>query len=380
MTSLPLATLAVLLAALLAVQAVDFDTCMCPCERDSSFQCECECAYPKTVCEFGFTKVCPEKVTGCGAARKFCPKKAVAIAQLLEDGVGSSRKGRPNKPSKPSKPSKPNVKPSKPVNKPPTASKPGKATITVEDIKCKDTKGKNVPKFSCLFKLDYYPGVSADIKSIKCTHKKSFVRCPVTLETEDGCKVKVQLVNKLANVNTIGKVQLDCPEGMQTVKPAATKPVEITTLAPYGHAGENITVLGDGCSCIPDFFAALTSLPETRAIVEERAKNDMDRFRVTQEVRCKGIPKFECTFFGATDKYCDEVEDVRAAQCNHREEIKRCPVTVITKTGCKVEVLLTNKGEKMLVSDKIKVSGGPQATKGFMESCVCIGPSPEVPE
>lgn len=373
MNNLTLATLAVLLAAVL-VQALDYDSCMCPCERDSSFQCECECAYPKTVCEFGFTKVCPEKVTGCGDARKFCPKKAMAIAQVLKDGIESSRKG------KPSKPSKPNVKPSKPVNKPATANKPGKATITMEDVKCQDKKGKNVPKFDCLFKLDYSPYSSAEIQSIKCTHKKSFVRCPVTLETEDGCKVKVLIQNKLAQVETIGKVQLECPDGLQTVATEATVPVEMTTLAPYSHSGENITVLGDGCSCIPDFFATLTTLPETRAIVEERAKQDWDRFRTTQEVQCKGVPKFTCTFFLGTDKYCDEVDDMRAAQCDHREEVKKCPVTVITKTGCKVEATITNKGAKMLVSPKIKVSGGPTATKGFMESCVCIGPSPAVPE
>jgi len=95
---------------------------------------------------------------------------------------------------------------------------------------------------------------------------------------------------------------------------------------------------------------------------------------VIQEVQCKGIPKFKCRFiFDYDHRYCETVSNLRAVKCNHRKNLKRCPVSIETKEGCKIDFTVTNKEAKMLTSPKVKISGGPKR-EGFMSKCVCMAP------
>ena len=96
------------------------------------------------------------------------------------------------------------------------------------------------------------------------------------------------------------------------------------------------------------------------------------RNRVPMEIRCKGVPKFNCTFLFDTDEYCDQVINMKATQCNHRKDVSKCPITLNTKLGCELKTTITNKGAKILVSPKIEISGGATRPAGFMDSCVCI--------
>merc|ERR550517_87254 len=97
------------------------------------------------------------------------------------------------------------------------------------------------------------------------------------------------------------------------------------------------------------------------------------RNRIPMEIRCKGVPKFNCTFLFDTDEYCDQVINMKATQCNHRKDVDKCPITLSTKLGCELKTTITNKGAKILVSPKIEISGGATRPAGFMDSCVCIG-------
>merc|ERR1712192_145374 len=84
------------------------------------------------------------------------------------------------------------------------------------------------------------------------------------------------------------------------------------------------------------------------------------RNKIPMEIRCKGVPKFNCTFLFDTDEYCDQVINMKATKCNHRKDVDKCAIT------------LTTKGAKILVSPKIEISGGATRPAGFMDSCVCI--------
>ena len=98
------------------------------------------------------------------------------------------------------------------------------------------------------------------------------------------------------------------------------------------------------------------------------------RNRIPMEIRCKGVPKFNCTFLFDTDEYCDQVLansyhssspnlsvtknpcyrgiiclsifiieividnsdywqviNMKATQCNHRKDVNKCPITLNTK-------------------------------------------------
>ena len=52
---------------------------------------------------------------------------------------------------------------------------------------------------------------------------------------------------------------------------------------------------------------------------------------------------------GKTDKNSLKIQNL--------SKVKQCPVTLVSDLGCEIKVLVTNKGAKMLVSDKVDVSG-----------------------
>ena len=78
------------------------------------------------------------------------------------------------------------------------------------------------------------------------------------------------------------------------------------------------------------------------------------RGRVTQEVRCKGIPKFTCDFVYDYEA-CSHINKLEAAKCDHRKDVTKCPLQLETKDGCIIETLLTNKGAK-IIAGKTKIS------------------------
>jgi hypothetical protein len=148
-----------------------------------------------------------------------------------------------------------------------------------------------------------------------------------------------------------------------------------TTLGAFSHAGENITIIGDGekendkdnddekepiscsagCSCVPEFLVSLGSSPAAGRAVAAEEVNWVTRVpsccsalailypglvqvrnRIDSEIRCKGVPKFNCTFIFESDEFCDrvrlcgttspptasrQVQNMEARQCNHRREV-----------------------------------------------------------
>jgi len=322
-----------------------------------------KCEMRPTNCYPGFRKVCPHKRTGCEAGEvEFCRKDArAAVKAMLGSTRGLGRIGENR----------------------------ARGKVTMDKISC----GKGVPKFSCTFIFDYDPyGEVTSFRATKCTHRKKIEKCPVIIDTSSGCTIRVLLSNKGSKMETVGNWKLECPA--TTPNPTATTVVTTTptttTAGPYSHAGDNVTVIGDGCSCVPDFFIGLSRAPLTRAKkpggkpgkpskpgkpgkpFERPEGENWVRNRVPMEIRCKGVPKFNCTFLFDTDEYCDQVINMKATQCNHRKDVSKCPITLNTKLGCELKTTITNKGAKILVSPKIEISGGATRPAGFMDSCVCI--------
>ena len=71
------------------------------------------------------------------------------------------------------------------------------------------------------------------------------------------------------------------------------------------------------------------------------------RGRVTQQVQCKGVPKFDCDFIFDYEA-CSRLNSFRVANCGHRKpvlncsvlflhlpvQVKKCPVELVTRDGC----------------------------------------------
>eukprot|EP00091_Calanus_sinicus_P000288 TRINITY_DN1021_c0_g1_i18.p1 TRINITY_DN1021_c0_g1~~TRINITY_DN1021_c0_g1_i18.p1 ORF type:complete len:132 (-),score=34.51 TRINITY_DN1021_c0_g1_i18:36-431(-) len=117
--------------------------------------------------------------------------------------------------------------------------------------------------------------------------------------------------------------------------------------------------------------AGMTGVEARQAeVTEEPERENRKRGRVTQEVRCKGVPKFECDFIYDYEA-CSRVNTLDAAKCTHRKDVKKCPVKLETKDGCIIDTLLTNKGAK-IIAGKTKISWGDNPLTGFMTRCVCL--------
>jgi len=358
------------LAALAAFLGVAVQAVTLPCESmgggSSDFNPNVKCEMRPTDCYPGFTKVCPQKITGCEDGEdEFCRKDARAAVKAM---LGLTASGRS-------------------ILEPMDRAR-GKVT---QEMKC----GKGIPKFSCTFIFDYDPyGEVTSFRATKCNHRKKIEKCQAIVETSSGCTIRVLLSNKGSKMETVGNWKLECPA--TTPNPTATTVVTTTptttTAGPYSHAGDNVTVIGDGCACVPDFFIGLSRAPLMRAKnpggkpskpgkpgkpgggkpFERPEGENWVRNRIPMEIRCKGVPKFNCTFLFDTDEYCDQVINMKATQCNHRKDVDKCPITLNTKLGCELKTTITNKGAKILVSPKIEISGGATRPAGFMDSCVCI--------
>jgi len=371
MRPLLLASLLCLLGCLLADLS-----CECPCSGLSAGSlCACDCQAPRTVCREGFAKVCPQKHTGCeDDEEEYCTKDARKAVKHLKGKTQGN--GNPSGAERMLELEEDRT----------DAEERGRGRLVQEEVKC----GKGVPKFKCDFIFDYEPyGEVSAFKASKCTHKKKIEKCRVKLTLKDGCKIEVLLSNKGSKMETVGNWKLQCPVTTPnpTATTVATTTQATTTIGLYSHAGENVTVVGDGCVCVPSFLVSLGKrAPETRAKKPKPGNGKPGkperpgpadtvwvRNRLPAEVRCKGVPKFNCTFKFDTDEFCDMVHNMEALQCNHRKEVEKCPIKLTTKIGCKVQTTITNKGAKMLVSPKVEVEGGRTRPLGFMESCVCIG-------
>merc|ERR1711970_567430 len=91
-----------------------------------------------------------------------------------------------------------------------------------------------------------------------------------------------------------------------------------------------------------------------------------------KEVQCKGVPKFECDFIYDYEP-CSRINTFKASKCNHRKDVKKCPITLTTKDGCEINTIITNKGKKMIASPtKTKISWGAEELFGYMKRCVCL--------
>merc|ERR1719435_920935 len=188
-----------------------------------------------------------------------------------------------------------------PVTAPPMESRK-KDRITGFEVKC-----DKIPKFKCDFIIDHTPTAVTSLKVSKCTHRKNFKKCPVTLTTKMGCTVKAFLYNKQKDVFAKGKVSIECTDFTTTPAPTTT-----TTTAEEVYPPTK--AVGDGCVCVPGF--AMLMLAGGITGVESRQSNITDRQvsvtiteegelpkitprkrgRVTKEVACKGVPKFTCDF------------------------------------------------------------------------------------
>jgi len=338
--------------------------CMCP---------DCMCLTPKTVCGDGFTKVCPEKIDGCNDGETTICKEdtleaAEAIPGLLS-GVTASRKDFSIRTEERK------LKWLEPSNRGDTIRHRVR-----QEIKC-----DGIPKFRCDFYIDYIPyGEVVKFRAGRCTHKKNFSKCKITIPTDSGCEVTTNIYNKRGEVHPQGKMRLLCPETTPAATITAPATTASTTENPYGHAGEGIKVIGDGCQCIPDSMMSLHQAASARAmnhveykevaqVRDDTSGQNMTRTRITKEIKCfTGIPIFTCIFSFDSNEFCDKIMNFRARNCTHRVEFERCPVTLETDQGCKIKTKITTKGYKMLVSPNTSISGGMTRTKGFLENCVCL--------
>jgi len=347
--------LIVLLTVLYQVQgAFDDKTksqrCLCECDNwEVKDLCECECKAPRTVCGPGYTKVCPEKDGQCSGDTKspLCPKDIFGMfepaGRALDNWVQVKE-----------------VEERSDIGEPVMSDR--KRDKINQEVRCPD-----IPKFKCDFIIDFSYSKVTSFKASKCTHRKNFKKCPVEIETKDGCKITAFLYNKQKKVYAKGKMAIDCPF-TTTAAPATTG--SGTTEA----AVEMTPPVGDGCTCVPDFamlmMAAGVAAPEGRQ--DEPEKMSRIRGKVTQEVQCKGVPKFECDFIFDYEA-CGRINTFKASKCTHRKEVKKCPIKLVTKDGCEINTIISNKGSKMIASPtKTKISWGAEELTGFMKRCVCL--------
>jgi len=331
--------------------------CLCECDDwQTKGACECECKAPRTVCAPGYTKVCPEKDGKCLGETKapLCPKD---IFGMLKPATRSLDRWVQVK----------EVEDRSEWSVDVPARDPRKRERVKQTVKCPD-----IPKFKCDFIIDYTVSKVTSFKAGKCTHRKNFKKCPVEIETKDGCKIAAFLYNKQKEVYAKGKMSVDCP--FTTTAPPTTTGSGTTTEAPV----EMKPPVGDGCTCVPDFamlmMAAGLPLAQARQeeVTEEPARESRIRGKVRQEVQCKGVPKFECDFIYDYEP-CSRINTFKASKCNHRKDVKKCPIKLATKDGCEINTIITNKGKKMIASPtKTKISWGKEENFGFMQRCVCL--------
>merc|ERR1712142_749084 len=109
-----------------------------------------------------------------------------------------------------------------------------------------EVKCDKIPKFKCDFIVDHTPTKVTSLKASKCTHRKNFKKCPITLTTKMGCTIKAFLYNKQKDVYAKGKMTIECDSFTTTAAPTTTA---TTTEAVYPPK----KAVGDGCTCVPDF-------------------------------------------------------------------------------------------------------------------------------
>jgi len=227
------------------------------------------------------------------------------------------------------------------------------------EVKC----GEGIPKFKCDFIVDYTVGGVRSFKAAKCTHRKNFKKCAVTLETDDGCVINAFLYNKQKTVYAKGPLRIECPWTTTAGPTEAVATTEPSNLP-------EVKAVGDGCMCVPNLVAAVGFLTaQSRSDTPERPQ-DRKRGRVRKEVQCKGVPKFECDF-SFDYEACGRINKLTATKCTHRTDVKKCPIELKTKDGCIIRTLLTNKKGKMLAG-RPKISWGDNPLTGFMTRCVCL--------
>merc|ERR1711970_890762 len=150
----------------LAVQAVTL-----PCESmgggSSNLNPNVKCEMRQTDCFPGFTKVCPQKLTGCEDGEdEFCRKDARAAVKAMLGLTAGKRSLEPMDRAR------------------------GKVT---QEMRC----GKGIPKFSCTFIFDYDPyGEVTSFRATQCNHRKKIEKCKAIVETSSGCTIRVLLSNK----------------------------------------------------------------------------------------------------------------------------------------------------------------------------------------
>jgi len=324
--------------------------CMCDCDAATDPKmCDCKCQQPKTICAPGYSKVCPEMDGKCGKDTKtpLCPADIFGLLEssgrALDNWVVVKE-----------------VEERKPEIGAAVRSPRKKQRWTGVEVKC-----DKIPKFKCDFIVDYAPGEVTDFKAAKCTHRKNIKKCPITLETDDGCTIKAFLYNKQKDIFTKGRIAIECD---WTTTAAPTTTPGATTTDP--EALPPVEAVGDGCTCVPDFAMNMLASGIVGATGRNAGKEDRKRGRVTQEVRCEGIPKFKCDFIYDYEP-CSRINEISANKCNHRKDVKKCPIKLETKDGCIINALLTNKGAKMIVG-KSKIKWGDNPLTGFMSRCVCL--------
>jgi len=328
--------------------------CICECEDwQVKGGCECECKEPRTICGPGYTKVCPEEDGKCSGdtPAPLCPKD---IFSMLEP------KGRSLDDWVHVKEVENRADIGEPVRDPRK-----RARVSGQEVKC-----SGIPKFKCDFIVDYTTASVTSFKAAKCTHRKDIKKCPVEVETKDGCIVKAFLYNDQATVFARGKMTIDCPF-TTTPAPTTTPGETVVSMLPP------VVAVGDGCTCVPDFAmwmmsAGVTGAEGRQAESEEPEREMRIRGKVTQEVQCKGVPKFECDFIYDYEA-CSRINTLKASKCTHRKDVEKCPIKLVTRDGCEINSIITNKGAKMIPSPtKTKISWGAEELTGFMKRCVCL--------
>merc|ERR1719334_1718978 len=187
--------------------------CMCDCDAATDPKmCDCKCQQPKTICAPGYLKVCPEMDGKCGKDTKapLCPKDIFGLLEstgrALDNWVVVKE-----------------VEERKPELGAAVRSPRKKQRWTGVEVKC-----DKIPKFKCDFIVDYAPGEVTDFKAAKCTHRKNIKKCPITLETDDGCTIKAFLYNKQKDIFTKGRIAIEC-DWTTTAAPTTT-PGATTTI------------------------------------------------------------------------------------------------------------------------------------------------------
>jgi len=332
--------------------------CLCDCDDWSvKGECDCKCKDRRTECAPGYTKICPEKDGKCVGDTKapLCPKDIFGMMEPAGRTLNSWIQVK-------------EVEERSSFDLPPPV-KDDRKKDRIDNVEVKCDK---IPKFKCDFIVDHTPTKVTSLKASKCTHRKNFKKCPITLTTKMGCTIKAFLYNKQKDVYAKGKMTIECDSFTTTAAPTTTA---TTTEAVYPPK----KAVGDGCTCVPDFamemlMRGITGV-DNRQInetigEEEPEREDRKRGRVTKEVSCKGVPKFTCDFIFDYEA-CSRINKLQASKCDHRKDVKKCPLTLETKDGCIIDTLLTNKGAK-IITGKTSISWGGSPPTGFMTRCVCL--------